>query len=104
VGGYHGWSDQQLLDIPYARFLQEKRVIEEAKHAQERSAWKREAFVGWQVSSAMGSKIGPFNKYLKKLGLQDKPVLTRDQVQREKEAAFAAAALVEARFDKGRPE
>jgi len=97
-----GWSDEQLLRIPYARLLQEKRVIDETIAARQKEEWRQQAFVGWQVASALGGKVGPFDKYLRKLGLHDRARLTPEQVQREKDKAFAAAALVEARFDRGR--
>ena len=91
-----------MLAIPYARLLQEKRVIDETIAARQKEEWRQQAFVGWQVASALGGKVGAFNKYLRKLGLHERVKLTREQVEREKQKAFAAAALVEARFDKGR--
>ena len=95
-----GWTDQQLLSIPYARLQQEKRVIDAARQTRKLEVWQQQAFVGWQVVNAMGGKVGSFSKYLRKLGLNEQPQLSREQVQHEKNAAFKALDLVEKRFDR----
>lgn len=87
--------------MPYTRFLQEKRLANEYQRAKTRDTYRHNAFIGWQINSAMGGNAGSFEKYLKKLGLNAKPKVTRKQVEAEKRKAFAALELVEKRFDGG---
>jgi len=89
--------------MPYARFMQEKRLADEYQRAKTRDTYRQNAFIGWQISSAMGGNVGSFEKYLKKLGLSNKPKLTRSQLEAEKRKAFAALDLVQQRFDGGTP-
>ena len=99
-GGYGGWSDSDFLAMPYARLVQELRLTAEAFQDANRNAWIQSAFVGWQVMAAQGGKVPPFEKYLRKIGLQQKrDRVTKEQVAVEKAKAFAALDLVERRFD-----
>lgn len=100
-----GATDATLLAIPYARLRQELRIAEEAMQRTEYDRWVHSAFIGWQAMSAMGAKVPAFNKYMKKLGLQEpKQKITRAELQRDKDKAWEALRLVEARFDGGNPQ
>ena len=86
--------------MPYARLLQEIRITRERKDQDDRNAMKQNAFIGWQVAASLSSKVGSFEKYVKKLGLEkSKPKMTHTEVMQAKQSAFAALDLVEQRFD-----
>ena len=90
-----------MLTIPYARLLQDARIANEVVASDMQMAWVHNAFTGWQTMMAMGAKVGPFNRYLKKLGIRmPGATVTREQVEADKAKAFRALQLVEARFDK----
>lgn len=104
-GGYAGWSDDDLLDIPYARFLQATRVAAEAAGRENETAMKVAAFVGWQNAGSFGAlkKGTDFGRYLRSLGLGDKrrggsTKLSREQREREIAEARAAVAKVNKAF------
>ena len=69
-GGHAGASDEALLAIPYARFMQELRLAGEAVVESARERMREAAFIGWQVQGAFGGKGLPtFGRYLRMLGL-----------------------------------
>ena len=97
-----GWSDEQLLSIPYSRLVQELRLTAEVIERNERAEWTVAAFQGWQTMAANGGKVGSFAKYLRAMNLAPpKPKVTVEEIERDKRRAFEALALVEARFDGG---
>ncbi len=100
-GGYAGWSDNQLLDMPYARLLQAAEVAIDEMSRVERNQLVNAAFVGYQMAASQGAlKSGmSFSKYLASLGLADKPA--EGTLTREREAAAATAARVAELFNAG---
>ena len=100
-GGYHGWTDQQILAMPYARLIQATRV---ATHFYERAAKDaliNSAFVGYQFAASQGA-LKPsttFEKYLAGMGLADKP--KGSTLRSEKERAKETAARVAELFNQG---
>lgn len=99
-GGYAGVSDSELLRIPYARLLQELRLAGEARASEERELWRRSAFVGWQVTSAvrgmMGGKTPSFDTWLRMFNLHEGVSITEAERLREIEKGRNTASL----FDK----
>lgn len=77
----HGWAgatDDNLLNLPYLRLMQEIRLASERELDQQRSTLQNAAFIGWQIRdvvlSALGAKQKPaFAQYLTSMGLSDKP-------------------------------
>jgi hypothetical protein len=66
----YGWTDDEVLEIPFERFQQLLRVASRALAKQKKDAFEYAAFTGWHT---IASKELPWQKYRKDLGL-DKPV------------------------------
>lgn len=73
--------------MPYARYVQELRIISQHVEMQARQGMIESAFVGWQVSGALGAKVGTFGKYAKKMGLMPGEKISPEQRRREIAAA-----------------
>jgi hypothetical protein len=77
-GGYAGATDEELLHVPYANLLQALRLASEQAAESARDGWRRAAFVGWQLRSAVAGAFGgstgsqPFGAYLRQIGLGPK--------------------------------
>lgn len=98
-GGFNGWSDTQLLDLPYARLLQAAEVAIDEMAREQKSELVNAAFIGYQFAASQGAlKSGTtFEKYLSSLGLSDKP--KSGTLAREKATARATAERVAALFN-----
>jgi len=98
-GGFNGWSDDQLLDLPYARLLQAAEVAIDEMQRQQKSELVNAAFIGYQFAASQGA-LKPsttFEKYLQSLGLADKP--KSGTLARERDKARATAERVAALFN-----
>lgn len=102
-GGYAGWSDDALLDMPYARFVQASRVAGEAAARAAKGEMQVAAFIGWQMAASWGSlkKGTSFEKYMRMLGMRDEtPSMTKEAREAEIERARANAERVRLAFAK----
>jgi len=63
-------SYSEALHLPCQHFLALVERAGRERALEERSAWLRAAFVGWQVTSALTGKRTTFREYLRKLGLE----------------------------------
>ncbi|GEM88185.1 hypothetical protein [Meiothermus granaticius] len=91
----YGWTDAEILALPYSRFAQLARVVMEAKAREVRLADRRAAFIGWQIAGALGASSS-FGEYLEALGLAGDPIeadveMSPEEIQAEKERAFENA-------------
>lgn len=107
TGGYAGWTDDDLLLIPYDRFVQAIRVASDEKQSQSQAELLNAAFVGWQVAGAVGGskKLGSFKRYAQQLGVMPKPKskpLTAEQVEAARQRTTGLAEKVVTAFGKGR--
>jgi len=78
-------------------------IAGETKLEAERAQWVHGAFIGWQtVSGFGGSKVGPFKKYLKAMGLElPGEKMTKEKVAQERQRAERNAERVRRAFDGG---
>ena len=75
----------------------------DAKLEAERAQWMQGAFIGWQTASSFGgSKVGPFKKYLKAMGLElPGEKMTKEKAAQERKRAERNAERVRRAFDGG---
>lgn len=103
-GGYAGWSDDALLDIPWLRFDQAARLASEAVEDLRMGDMRVAAFIGWQVGNSVsmsGKRPPSFGQYLKRLGLQERPRLSRAQIRAERARGAANVERARAAFAEG---
>lgn len=78
----YGWTDDQVWNLPYARFFEIIETIAEQKKLEYEEQMTNSAFIGWQYVSTQQEKPLSFGKYLKKLGIQKQKVDTKKESQR----------------------
>lgn len=73
----YGWTDQEVLDLPYARFREILEVVVDAVGQEKRDRMVEAAFIGWQGylgwPKAKGRQPMQFRRWLSQMGLEDKP-------------------------------
>lgn len=102
-GGYAGWSDDALLDMSYARFLQASRVAGEAAARDAKGQMKAAAFIGYQQAMSWGAlrKGTTFQGYLRSIGMgESAPRMTQEQREAEIKTARENAERVRVAFMK----
>ena len=102
-GGYAGWTDEQLLGIPYARLMQAARVASEQVEAQHKDEWRRTAFVAWHALAGglAGGSIPSIEEYLDAMGLGTSEEVTLAGIERDKQRARDVMARARVAFARG---
>ena len=78
----YGWTDEIILDLPYARFIQIVETIGAAKTQQYEEQLKQQAHLGFQMAIIQGAKIDAFKDYLEGFGLGEKPTeISKEEAQ-----------------------
>lgn len=81
----YGWTDQQILDLPYARLMELAEVTSRKLVEEQRQRHRELAFLGWQFhASQPGVKPMRLGEWLEMLGLNE------DRIEHEKITAHDA--------------
>ena len=89
----YGWTDEQILRLPYARFRQLAQVAAEQEAKEQRRLMQTLAVHAYLVNPPMdGDRPWPLRRYLRELGLDDpEPPMTEDERRKAVERAIAIA-------------
>lgn len=98
----YGWTDDQVLSLPYARFREILDIVIKAREREQRDRMVEAAFVGWQGylgwPKGKGKQPMTFQKWLSSMGLVDRQkapsAVERERtIQRARETAERVAEV-----------
>lgn len=99
----YGWRDEEVLALPYARFIEVLDVIREARGQEQEEQMQMGSFIAWQIYASTprpkGSK-GPigFRSWLQKLHLLPANKTSTEQARAQ---AIRAVDKVRKAFNRG---
>ncbi len=86
----YGWTDEYVVGMPYARFVQVSRVLTEALQEEQDEQYKLAAYIGWQdyytqmmVWGKRGQPVKSFKQWLIDQGLHEPERRLTEEEERE---------------------
>ena len=72
VQARYGWSDEYILDLPYARFQDLIKTVQKARSSEADEQLQIAAFIGWQYHISTTPKSMSLKKWLARMGIGKK--------------------------------
>jgi len=91
----YGWSDEYILSLPYARFIQIAMLIAEAKTRESKERMVDAAFIAWLLNPKGHKKFKDYLKSIKMLDFKSKVQVNGDLKQIKDEAIKKANEVLE---------